>query len=83
MTKPSPCPLPKIETTVHGGARTAIVRTAASAVCYCETFESAEEQAEYFTILRDWAALNLAALDALRSGLAAGVVRPTAAVAGV
>jgi hypothetical protein len=59
MRNQKPLPLPKIETTVHGAARVAIVRLAIAATADCEAFHSAEEQMEFFEILQAWANANI------------------------
>lgn len=67
MQKPEPLPLPRIETSVHASSRTALTRLVATAVGHCESFESLEEQEEYFRLLRDWAAVNLAVCETSRT----------------
>jgi hypothetical protein len=60
MRNPSPLPLPQIDSTVHATSRTQARRTVQVSIeQIASSFESAQEQVEYFTILRDWCSLNL------------------------
>ena len=64
MNNPSPLPLPPIDGTIHATARNTARQTIQTSIeQIAATFESAQEQVEYFTIVRDWCSLNLANIE--------------------
>jgi hypothetical protein len=74
MRVTSPLPLPKLDSSIHGEARNTMIRVSTMAIQDLKAFNSAEAQLEFFTTLRDWANLNVANLEGLASGAAAGRV---------
>jgi hypothetical protein len=65
MRNPTRVPPPSIDTTVHAMARNLAKRVAGTALGEIANFQSVQEQVEFFTILRDWGASNLANIEQL------------------
>jgi hypothetical protein len=69
MRNPTPLPLGKVDSTVHASARTAAHRVSAIALGDIEKFGSVQESVEFFTLMKNWADVNLANIEQLAAGV--------------
>lgn len=68
MHRPIPLPLGKVDSTIHASARTLANPFTVIALSDIERFGSAQEQVEFFTLVRDWSTTNLAYIEQLATG---------------